>query len=149
MAEYLIQDTTLAAIAEAVREKEGSSDAIRVSELAGRIAAISTGVEVQTASGTITTSNGSGSVNIGFKPDAVEIVIKSGTPYYTMAAVFTGVDNTKSTGCRPSGLSYTFLSGSITRTDTGFNISSLTGINNSGNTVSTNGTYDFIAVKYT
>lgn len=46
MAEYLIQDTTLTAIANAVRAKTKKSDAILVSDLAEEIASISTGVEL-------------------------------------------------------------------------------------------------------
>lgn len=46
MAEYLIQDTTLTAIANAVRAKTKKSDAILVSNLAEEIASISTGVEL-------------------------------------------------------------------------------------------------------
>ena len=43
MAEYLIQDTTLLAIADAIREKEGSTGSILVSDFAARIRALSGG----------------------------------------------------------------------------------------------------------
>ncbi len=45
MAEYLIQDTTLNGIANAIREKEGSSASIPASEFAARIGAIKTGTD--------------------------------------------------------------------------------------------------------
>lgn len=43
MAEYLIQDTTLTGIADAIRSKTGSTDAIKVSDMAGQIEGITTG----------------------------------------------------------------------------------------------------------
>lgn len=43
MAEYLIQDTTLTNIADAIREKEGSTDVIDVNDMASRINALSSG----------------------------------------------------------------------------------------------------------
>lgn len=43
MAQYLIEDTTLTAIGNAIREKEGSADSIPVSDMAARIGAIEAG----------------------------------------------------------------------------------------------------------
>lgn len=43
MAEYLIQDTTLTGIADAIRSKTGSTDAIKVSDMASKIEGISVG----------------------------------------------------------------------------------------------------------
>lgn len=43
MAEYLIQDSTLTAIADAIREKSGASDPIAVPDMAAQISAITTG----------------------------------------------------------------------------------------------------------
>ena len=40
MAEYLIQDSTLAAIADAIREKIGNNDPIKVAEYAAKIQSI-------------------------------------------------------------------------------------------------------------
>lgn len=74
MAEYLIQDTTLSDIADAIRAKEESTGTIQVNKFASRIAAISTGIEVQTASGTFkTSSSGTATVTCGFQPDVVSI----------------------------------------------------------------------------
>ena len=46
MAEYLIQDTTLTAIADAIRNKSGKTDEIFVSDMPIEIAAIETGIEL-------------------------------------------------------------------------------------------------------
>lgn len=74
MAEYLIQDTTLTEIADAIRAKEGSSSEIPVSKLASRISAISAGTEVQKKSGYFTTDrDGLAEVDCGFIPDVVSI----------------------------------------------------------------------------
>ena len=43
MAEYLIQDTTLTGIADAIREKTGGTDPVAVSDMAGKIAEIEAG----------------------------------------------------------------------------------------------------------
>lgn len=43
MSKYAINDTTLIAIGDAIREKEGSTEAIPVADFAERIAAISAG----------------------------------------------------------------------------------------------------------
>lgn len=43
MAKYSIEDSTLSGIADAIREKEGTSDAIPVAELAERISALQGG----------------------------------------------------------------------------------------------------------
>ena len=43
MAEYLIQDTTLTAIADAIRSKTGATDTIPVTDMANQIASITTG----------------------------------------------------------------------------------------------------------
>ena len=43
MAEYLIQDTTLTAIADAIRSKTGATDTIPVTDMANQITSITTG----------------------------------------------------------------------------------------------------------
>lgn len=43
MAQYLIEDATLTAIGDAIRDKEGSTDTIPVPDMASRIGAIQTG----------------------------------------------------------------------------------------------------------
>lgn len=80
MAEYLIQDTTLTAIGDAIRAKEESTGPIPVPDFAARIAAIQTGINVQRATGSFTTnSSGSATVNCGFQPDVV--VVTKGETY--------------------------------------------------------------------
>lgn len=49
MAKYSIEDTTLTAIGDAIRNKEGSSDSIPVTDIAARISAIETGVDTSDA----------------------------------------------------------------------------------------------------
>ena len=90
MAEYLIQDTTLTAIGNAIRSKEGSSGTIQVSEFASRISAIQTGVTVQRKTGTFTTSKDNFSVDIGFQPDLVLLHAgeDDGENYFHAAAAF-------------------------------------------------------------
>lgn len=90
MAEYLIQDTTLTAIGNAIRSKEGSSGTIPVSSFASRISAIKTGVTVQRKTGTFTTSNDQFAVDIGFQPDLVFLHAgeDDGENYFHTAAAF-------------------------------------------------------------
>lgn len=56
MAEYIIQDTTLTDIADAIREKDGSTDPIKVSDMATAISEIPAGGEIDTTA--LTTTNG-------------------------------------------------------------------------------------------
>lgn len=91
MSEYLIQDTTLTAIGDAIRAKEESSAPIPVSEFASRIAAVVTGVTVQRSSGSFTTNtSGKATINCGFQPDLVYIQIdeKHGNYPLSCAAAF-------------------------------------------------------------
>lgn len=48
MAEYLIQDSTLTGIADAIREKTGSAESMTPAQMATEIAAIETGGEIRT-----------------------------------------------------------------------------------------------------
>ena len=52
MAKYAINDTTLAAIADAIREKTGITDPVAVNEMAAKILAITTGVDTSDATAT-------------------------------------------------------------------------------------------------
>lgn len=52
MAKYTIEDTTLSAIADAIRSKEGSSELIAVLEMAQRILDIQTGIDTSDATAT-------------------------------------------------------------------------------------------------
>lgn len=77
MAEYMIQDTTLTGLGDAIRAQEKSTGTIPVGELASRISALGTGTEVQKKSGIFTTNNlGYCQVDCGFKPDIVSITQK-------------------------------------------------------------------------
>ena len=52
MAKYSIDSTTLTGIADAIREKDGSTGAIPVSDIPSRIAAIQTGPDVSNVTAT-------------------------------------------------------------------------------------------------
>lgn len=62
MAEYLIQDTTLTDIADAIRSKTGNTEPISVNDFSSAITSISSGSSV--VMGEITTSTSSGSMTI-------------------------------------------------------------------------------------
>lgn len=57
MAEYIIQETTLTDIADAIREKDGSTDPIKVSDMATAISEIPSGGDIDTSA--LTTAHGS------------------------------------------------------------------------------------------
>lgn len=153
MAEYLIQDTTLTAIGDAIRAKEDSSDPIQVSEIAARIAAIETGVTVQRASGTFTTnSSGTASVDCGFKPDVVLFI---GRHPFDNSTYHSGVDfyNSELTNINtlfaPPNLSFIFTIIYVTQTSSGFQIRSIKMDNSMRESNESNRSIDYIAIKYT
>lgn len=159
MAEYLIQDTTLAAIGDAIRAKEESSDPIPVSEFASRIAAIETGVTVQRASGTFTTNNsGNATVNCGFRPDLVFIQIdeKDGNYPLSCAAAFAEEARSGSMEIHMIALSDSGDTGWLeefvmARTTTGFSATvkyyNVDDFSETG--TEKNATFNYTAVKYT
>lgn len=130
MAEYLIQDTTLTAIGDAIRAKTETTDLIPVSDVPAQIAAIKTGVTVQETTGTFTTNtSGTATVTCGFQPDLVVVTknetnIESGTTY-TYVAAFPFKDFTSKKITVPmwttssSGYIYDFYP---TQTTTGFSV---------------------------
>lgn len=151
MAEYLIQDTTLTAIGNAIRSKEGSSGKIPVSSFASRISAIKTGATVQRKSGTFTTdSDGNATVTCGFKPDLVVLHRSEGSTQnaFSCAAAF-AEDSRKSLIdlglLSPTGSFYEIL---VSRSDTGFSIA-VTEYLEDWTEVVTATTLSYIAVKYT
>ena len=160
MAEYLIQDTTLTAIGDAIRAKEESSDPIPVSEIAARIAAIETGVTVQRVSGTFTTnSSGVATVNCGFQPDLVFIHMdeKHGNYLVSCAAAF--AEETRSGNIEIHMVDISSSSGDpnyleemvLSRTSTGFSVTityhNIDDYSDSG--VEKSATFNYVAVKYT
>lgn len=61
MAKLAIEESTLTAIGDALRSKSGTTDSIKVSDLASRIAGLSVGAEM----GTVTaTDDGAGNVTL-------------------------------------------------------------------------------------
>lgn len=155
MAEYLIQDTTLTAIGDAIRAKEDSSDPIQVSEIAARIAAIETGVTVQRASGTFTTnSRGTASVDCGFKPDAVLIKGNlSGNVPSNLAIMF--AEDTRSTTHRgymwvsDNQSTYQQYKMDITQNASGFSVVAYDHYWYGEDKASNKRSFEYVAVKYT
>lgn len=127
---WLIDPSLLTGIGDAIRAKEESTETIPVGELASRIAAISTGIEVQTASGTFrTSSSGTATVTCGFQPDVVSISRgeTSGGEVYTVAIPFLEHSGKQITVAMwttsSSGYAYDF---SVSSTTTGFSVKSVT-----------------------
>lgn len=82
MADYIIQDTTLTGIAEAIRSKTGGTDPIKVSDMAAQIAGIMTGGGDKTPvmkSGSFKPTTGVVTVqhNLGVIPDIAIVIIQA------------------------------------------------------------------------
>ena len=107
---------------------------------------------VQTKSGTFRVSNGSATINCGFQPDAIEIIICdncSGVDY-NGAAIFTRSSRKKdlviwdeNDDSYPIGWMY------VSRTSTGVSITSFEWNSTSWDSYSANNSYSYYAVKYT
>lgn len=94
MAEYLIQDSTLTAIGNAIREKTKKTDAILVSDLASEISGISTGVELnfEVVGGTteptdkhenmIWINTNTEIANWSFNPNTPSVALETGTVWF-------------------------------------------------------------------
>ena len=160
MAEYLIQDTTLAAIGDAIRAKEESSAPIPVSDIAARIAAIETGVTVQRKAGSFTANVTNGgktleaTVNCGFVPDVVLLKGKAYTEenttyYYDMAAVFSERSADKNYLVSGTNNSYTVLEGRINQTANGFKITFWGYDDAWGEKTMVAERMEYVAIKYT
>ena len=83
MAEYLIYDTDLTKIADAIRAKDGSTGTMTLAEMPGRIAAIKTGGGSQT--GVVDTS-ASYTMIYTYSPDAVSVTVPTRVVTATSAA---------------------------------------------------------------
>lgn len=156
MAEYLIQDTTLTAIGDAIRAQDGTSDQIPVADIASRIAAIKTGVTVHRKSGTFNTnSSGNATVKCGFQPDLVVIfggVVEEYGNYYSASAPF--YEDTRNNRLNMSmwhtdSDTYATIDMYITQTNTGFEIKMENVKWDSQYEAVSNGTFKYTAVKYT
>lgn len=153
MAEYLIQDTTLTAIGDAIRSKEESSDPIPVPEIAARIAAIETGVIVQRASGSFTTNtSGKATINCGFKPDLVAIDFGNANNCVAVQAFaigeydYSGYDGYEvSIWDDSEDINLT----TVVPTATGFTVEMRQYDMSGSKTILKNKTYNYTAVKYT
>ena len=81
MAEYLIYDTDLTKIADAIRAKDGSTGTMTLAEMPGRIAAIKTGGQT----GVVDTS-ASYTIIYTYFPDAVSVTVPTRVVTATSAA---------------------------------------------------------------
>lgn len=148
---WLIEPSILTGIADAIREKEDTSVTIPVNSLASRIAAISTGIEVQTASGTFkTSSSGTATATCGFKPDLFAIDFGTANSCKAIAAfaisAFTQADDYEvSIWDDNEDINLITFSPS----STGGTITARKYDMDSNKTLLTNKTYSYVAVKYT
>ena len=151
MAEYLIQDTTLTAIGNAIRSKEGSSGTIPVSSFASRISAIKTGATVQRKSGTFTTdSSGNATVTCGFKPDLVVLHRSEGSTQNAFSCAAAFAEDSRKSQINLGLLSSTgsFYAILVSRSNTGFSVAAIEYLED-WTEVITKTTFSYIAVKYT
>lgn len=123
MAKYVIEDTTLTGIADAIRGKEGSSAEIPASEMAGRIEAIETGSTPEitvSSAGLITATAGTKSATKQLSTQAAAAItpgtsdktaVSSGV-YTTGAITVKGDSNLKAENIK-SGVSIFGVSGTL------------------------------------
>lgn len=182
MAEYIVQGESLTAVADEIRVLSGTEDnmgldamATHVREANRDIAAEAnlitqiqmalegkTGVSgigsFQKKTGTLTTTNGSASVECGFQPDAVEIVITSGnfdSTYGTFDTVMSAVFSSESSATKyvaANEYEYDYPNGycMITRTATGFAVSEFKWYTDLWEKqVDDGSSYEYTAIKYT
>ena len=109
MAEYLIQDTTLTEIADAIRGKTGGTDGLTLDEMATAISGINTGSIAKFTTGTLTlesdfvlgtTTSGFYTINhnLGEIPDIFYISCNIVSNTHINFAIFFNVDQDAKTG---------------------------------------------------
>ena len=161
MANYMLVDGTqldadLKSVADSIRAKAGLTSTEKLdfpAEFKSVVAGISTGISVQSKSGSFTTSSsGTGSVSCGFKPDAVFLFAKSSSfsGYMHTAAAFTekGVTSQSVYIWAPSS-NYAFSNYTITQNSSGFSVSGKKYDTTFNPTNDSNRALEYLAIKYT
>lgn len=100
MAEYLVQDTSLTTIADAIRTHTGDTDALTLDAMAEAIAGLEVGGDVQMETGTFQVAEETDitypnyyavSHGLGVAPDMIVVVPDYNYPHYTKTGIFTGL----------------------------------------------------------
>lgn len=135
----------------AVGSKGGTVPGSQVSgNLASAIGTISTGVTVQRASGTFTTSSsGNATVNCGFQPDVVYIQAGAyDSIQYHLAYVFSehGASNAGNVAWNET---YNSIEAQASRTSTGFTITMTAYSEDWADSAVSRATFNYVAIKYT
>ena len=151
--EYTVNAADLTSVANAIREKGGTSaQLVFPSGFVSAISGISTGVTVQSKTGTVEVSGSDTTVNCGFKPDAVFFITSN--PHDPNNTWHAGVEFSVSgktmvyTEVVPPSTSYITSLYKVTQTSSGFAVSgnklsmSMDAITESNRSV------DYIAIKY-
>ena len=86
MAEYLIYDTDLTKIADAIRAKDGSTGTMTLAEMPGRIAAIETGGGGSGSQTGVVDTSASYTMISTYFPDAVSVTVPTRVVTATSAA---------------------------------------------------------------
>lgn len=85
MVEYKIKSDTLTAIADAIREKEGSTDFIPVTDMAARISTIKTGGEITSYLWRNVVGNNTQVMNLSADSDILTELYNNGSFYVTVS----------------------------------------------------------------
>ena len=82
-------DADMKSVADTIRSKGGTTEELAwPGDFKTAVEAISTGVKVQTSTGTLELQNGSGSIDCGFKPDFISLTINESYDGRLMTAGF-------------------------------------------------------------
>ena len=140
-------DADLTTVADAIRTKGKTSAQLAFPDgMAAAVAAISSGVEVKRATGTVQVSSSSRTVNCGFRPDVVFLqgpsINYNGSRSCSSAIVFS--EDTRSNLCTSMLYTDTLVYFAWTRNNTGFSVSAY---DIDGSSYSTS--YTYVALKIT
>lgn len=161
MAKYTLVDkaqleSDLGSVADSIRAKAGLSSTKKLdfpNEFKSVVDGISSGVNVQTKSGSFTTNtSGTGSASCGFKPDAVFLFAKSSSfsGYMHTAAAFTekGVTSQSVYIWAPSS-NYAFSNYTINQNSSGFSVTGKKYDTTFNPTNDSSRSLEYLAIKYT